>query len=88
MTEALQLALDPAVSPPRILLSHPYDQLGDGLHEAWTAHPLRLVGPLQRDQPAMPPHQGVRSDDRRNSIQGLPTEPLGLRGESPSLLIC
>ena len=25
---------------------------------------------------------------RRNSIQGLPTEPLGLRGKSPALLIC
>ena len=47
MAEFEQLALDPAVSPVRVLPRHPTDQRGDGVVDGWASGPVR-VGPLLR----------------------------------------
>ena len=48
---------------------------------------LRIIFPLHCVQLAMPLHERIRIDDRRNPIQGLSAEPYGLSGKSPAFII-
>jgi len=45
------------------------------------------MGPLERDQMPVPAHQGVRRHDRRDLVQHPPPEEVGLRRQSPTLVI-
>jgi hypothetical protein len=36
----------------------------------------------------MPAHDGVRRDDCCDGVVGLPTDPLPLRGEASTLVVC
>ena len=48
-----QFALDPAVTPARVLPRHPLHQLGDDVVDRWAAWPVR-VGPPPAHEVAMP----------------------------------
>ena len=87
MIETLQRSLDSAVSPARVLLRHPDDELPDLLHDARSARSDAGTGPLRRDQSAIPSHDGVRRNDRRNSAEKSVTEWLALRCQATALAI-
>ncbi len=87
MTELFEFALDPAVSPARILLGHSYDQGSDCLHELEAANSLSFGRPFESNQPTMPPQDRVRRHNGCHSIQSLAAKALCLHGESPSLLV-
>ena len=80
MADVFQFTLDPAVTPGRVLACHANDEGSDGLHQSGTADALRLVRPLQCDQPVVPAHQGVGRHDRGDLIEGLSTEHFRLCG--------
>jgi hypothetical protein len=58
MAKAEQLALDPAVSPPRVLPGQLYDQIADLLWDG-RASSLARVGPFPSDQTTVPGEQGA-----------------------------
>jgi hypothetical protein len=62
MPQAGQLALNPSVSPPRILAGQAYDQVTYFLWDRRAAGAAR-VGPVPLDQSAMPGQQGARRHD-------------------------
>src|SRR4051812_46242730 len=61
MTEFEQLTLDSAVSPARVLRSHPADQRGEGLIDRWSSGPVR-VGPSSAYEAAMPAQDRLWTD--------------------------
>ena len=87
MVELLQLALNAAVAPARVVGCHPDDELADLLHDAWPADAVRRVGPLGRDQAAVPAHDGVGRDDGRDLGKETAAQNLALRGEAAALVI-
>ncbi len=88
MAEILKSALDPGVSPSRIITRHAENELGDLLHHAWSSRlSPRAVVPLPRNQPPVPGQDRVRSDDRRHVAQELSTERLAFHREPSSLVI-
>src|SRR5882762_725237 len=71
MPKLLKGTLNPCVSPRRILLGHLDDQATDlGEHDAAAGLTAR-VGPLPRNQLAVPAQQRVRGDDRGDLAQPL-----------------
>ena len=63
MAEPGQLALDPPVSPPRILFCEPQDERLDRCSGGWASGASsRGVVPLPGDEPAMPVEQSTGSD--------------------------
>ena len=87
MSEVLERTLDPRITPRRILLRHPPDQLTDFRENTATSHALPGVGPFPRDELPVPAEQRVRRDDRRDLAQRLPTQPVGSRGKFPPVVI-
>ena len=61
VAELEQLALDPLVSPARVLRRHPYDQRGEHVVDRWAPGSVR-VGPLLANEAAMPAQDRVRGD--------------------------
>jgi hypothetical protein len=61
VAEFAQLALDPHVSPVRVLPCHPHDQRGDDVVDRWAAGSV-LVGPLSAYEVAVPAQDGARGD--------------------------
>src|SRR5258708_2920957 len=62
MAKTEELALDPSVSPSRVLPRQPYDQVTDLVGDRWSSG-LARIGPLPLDQPAMPGQQGAGRHD-------------------------
>ncbi len=60
VAELEQLALDPLVSPVRVLRRHPYDQCGEHGADRWTTGPVR-VGPSSAYEAPMPAQDRVRA---------------------------
>jgi hypothetical protein len=58
MAEANQLALDPSVTPGRILAGHAQHQGPDGLRDGWTTRLSSRVGPAVDDEVGVPAQQG------------------------------
>ena len=61
VAEFEQLALDPHVSPARVLPRHPHDQRGEDVVDRWPSGPVR-VGPSSAHEAAMPAQDGARGD--------------------------
>ncbi len=88
MTEIRESAFDPGVALARTLSGYTEHELGDLLHHAWSSRlSPRAVVPLPRNQPPVPGHDRVRSDDRRHLSQGSSTERLSLRGQPSAFVI-
>jgi hypothetical protein len=71
--ESFQLANDPPVSPPRVLLREPEDQLDDRWIERGPPQPSRPIRPAASDKPAMPPKQRLRPHRGRSSTPSAAT---------------
>lgn len=87
VVELLQLALDTAVAPVRVVGRHPHDQLADRLHDSGTADALAGVRPLRGDQLAVPAEDSVGRDDGGHLTEQPAPEGPALRGEAPALVI-
>ena len=61
MAEFEQLALDPAVSPARVLSRHPLYQRGDEVADRWSSGPVR-VGPPSAHEALVPAQNRSRGD--------------------------
>ena len=61
MAQPHQLALDPPVPPPRVVVCQPSDQAADLVVDRWPAG-LARVGPATVQQPPVPSQQGCRGD--------------------------
>ena len=61
VAEFEQLALDPHVSPARVLPRHPHYQGGEDVVDRWPSGPVR-VGPPSAHEAAMPAQDRVRGD--------------------------
>ena len=61
VAEFEQLALDPAVSPARVLPRHPHHQRGDDVVDRWATGPVR-IGPPSAHELTMPAQDRARGD--------------------------
>jgi hypothetical protein len=61
VAEVEQLALDPLISPARVLPGHAHDQGGEGVVDRWASGPVG-VGPSSADEAAVPAQDRVRGD--------------------------
>ena len=66
VAECEQFALDPDVSPARVLPRHPHHQVGEDVVDRWPSGPVR-VGPSSADEAAMPAQDGVWGDQAMRS---------------------
>ena len=75
--------------PPRIRLSHPYDELANLGHDPGSSglFPPRAVVPLPRNEPSVPGQQGFRCDDTGNFCQEFPAKRLTRYREPMSLVV-
>jgi len=87
VVELLELALQPAVAPARVVLRHAHDQLADGLHDAGATDALGHVRPLGCDELAVPAQQGVRCDDGDDPVQQAATDRPALGREASALVV-
>ena len=78
VAEFEQLALDPLVSPGRVVRRHPHDQRRDRLVDRWPSGPVR-VGPPSAYEAAMPAQDRVRGDQAMATQRS--GQPLDERGE-------
>ena len=62
MAEFEQLALNPLVSPARVLPRHLYDERGEHFVDRWPSGPVR-VGLSSAHEMAVPAQDGVRGDE-------------------------
>ena len=76
MSQVRQGPLETAITPGRILLRHPHDQLFDPFCDPRAAQRLTLSAPikLQGDQSLVPPQKGRRGGDGRHLFEALATE--------------
>jgi hypothetical protein len=81
--EILEGTLNPRIAPRPVFLGHAHHELPDLGKDTATAGLLPRRRPLARHQLPVPSQQRVRRDDRREVMQGLPTEPVGSHGEAP-----
>jgi len=61
VAELEQFALDPHVSPARVLPRHPHYQGGEDVVDRWASGPVG-VGPSSADEATLPAHDRVRGD--------------------------
>ena len=90
MTEIGQGALDPVVSPVRILFRHAEYQLFDGVRNcrsSWFLFPLITGILFLRHQLLIPTEYGVRSDERGHIRQSLATPSFTLDGQYRALIV-
>jgi len=78
MAELEKLALDPRVSPARVLPRHPHNQCGEDVVDRWSSGPLR-VGPSSADEAAMPAQDRVRGDQAMTTQRSGQTAERGPR---------
>jgi hypothetical protein len=83
----LERTLNARVTPRRIVLGHPHDELPNLDHNTTTAGSLPRIRPLARHQLPVPSQQRVQRDDRREGTQRGAAEPVGAHGESPSVIV-
>jgi len=86
MPDVFECALDPRVSPGRILGRHAHDELTD-LAENSAAVGSPRVCPFASDQLTMPPQQGVWRRDRRNLPQDRTPDLVTSRGQPAAIVI-
>ena len=80
VAELEQLALDPHVSPARVLPRHPHHQGGEDVVDRWPSGPVR-VGPSSADEAAMPAQDRVRGDQAMaTQCSGQPPDEGGEHG--------
>src|SRR5437868_14117554 len=87
MPEVLQRTADSRITPGRILLRHPHDQPADLREDARTARSARRVGPLARDELAVPAQDRIGRDNRRNLAQHTPAQTLPAPRQTAPLLV-
>ena len=87
MVELLELTLDLAVAPARVVSGHANDQCANRNHDAGPADSIVGVRPLGGDQLAVPPHDCVGRYDRRDAAEQAATEHLALCREPAPLVI-
>jgi hypothetical protein len=86
MANVLERALDPRVTPCRILCRHPHDELPD--FEKYPAPTsLSSVRPLPRNQLAMPSQQPVGRRDGRDLPQGRAAHPVCPRRQPSAIVV-
>src|SRR4051794_27239694 len=86
MADIRERALDPRVSPGRILRRHAHDELMD-IKQYTALSRFPGVCPLPGDQLTMPPQQRVRRSDRRDFAQGRTPEPIRAGGQPPAIVV-
>jgi hypothetical protein len=86
MADVLERALDPRVTPRRVLRRHSHDQLTDIDGHTAPSGACR-VRPFARNQLAVPPEQRVGRRDRRNVPQGCAADAVRSRGQPAALII-
>jgi hypothetical protein len=80
MAECEQLALDPPVSPARVLPRHPHHQGDQDVVDRWSSGPVR-VGPSSAHEAAMPAQDCLRGDQARATQRsGQPPDESGEHG--------
>jgi hypothetical protein len=67
--DALQLADDPLIAPPRILPGKPHNQCADVCWDRWSTGWSR-IGPAPGDQQPVPPEERRRRDDKHRPVDG------------------
>src|SRR5688500_6845 len=84
MPQVLQRALNPRITPRRILRCHPDDQRSKVRLQASGTAASRPIRPLPRHEFAMPTEDGVRRHERRDLREHWATQPLSeFREASP-----
>src|SRR5436190_258751 len=78
VAELEQLALEPLVSPTRVLPRHPHRQGGEAVLDRWPCGPVG-VGPSSADEAAMPAQDRARGDQAMATQR--PGQPLDEGGE-------
>ena len=86
VADVLQGALDPRVTPRRILLRHPHDKPSNLHHDA---APPRLAGvrPFLCNQLSMPAQQRVRRRDRGDHAQGRTAHAVRPRSQPSAIVV-
>jgi hypothetical protein len=80
MAKLEQLALQPLVSPARVLPRHPHNQGDEHVIDRWPPGPVR-VGPPSAHEAAMPAQDRVRGDQTMGSqCAGQPPHERGEHG--------
>src|SRR6516165_10013041 len=88
MTQIGQRSLDSPIAPTAVFFCHSHHQSLDLLgFSRSAASPLAAAVVFLRDQPAMPRQQSLGCDHRGHLLQKLPSQSLGLGGQSAALVI-
>lgn len=87
MTNVLERPLDSRVPPSTILSCHANDQVGDDLHDPWSARGSALMRPLLCNKLAVPAKDGVGGHERRNLDERPSSESLATHGKPSTLRV-
>jgi len=88
VTQIGQRSLDSPIAPTAVFFGHTHHQSLDLLWLSRSAaSPLAVAVVFLRDQPAMPGQQSVGCDNGGHLLQKLPSQSLGLGGQSAALVI-
>lgn len=89
VTDVGQSALDPVITPIRILLRESYDQFDDLWSNSWPTDrfPLLAVVPLLRHEFPMPAEERVGRDNSGQLHQRLSANGFRFHGQQASLVI-
>ena len=88
VAEALQPTADARVAPGRILVRHAHDERGDVWHGTRaTGASLGRAIVFLRDEPPVPPQDGVGCHDARDGCKAPSAEDLAFHGQSASLVV-
>jgi len=89
VAQVVECAANPGVTPSRILTGHPHDQLFDsGGCPGATNLPVLAAVILLRDQPPVPPKQGVWCRQGSDLEEPFSADRPGLRCQTTALTIC
>lgn len=87
MAQILQRALDSRVSPARVLRRHADDQTPDLCLDTGSSWPPRSVGPLARDEFAMPAENRIGRHDRCDIREQPAAKAMADGGEPPTFVV-
>src|SRR6516165_9095258 len=88
MTQIGQRSLDASIAPTAVLFCHTHNQILDLLgFSRSAASPLAAAVVFLCDQPSMPGQQSLGRDNRGHLLENLPSQSLGLSGQSAALVI-
>jgi Integrase core domain len=87
MADILQCALDPRVTPRRVLHGHAHNQPPNLGEDAAPTRTVLRECPLARDQRSVPAEQRVRGHDRGDLAQGTTTQPVRSHSQMSPIVI-